>query len=110
MHKWLIENAQKYIYIENQYLTSEKIVDLLIEGLKRKDGPEVVIVVSYGKMPLIEKVSMGALLTDYVQRLVENDPYNRLKIYTLFTGDKNDREYVKIHSKCMLVDLSLIHI
>ena len=104
LHKWLIKNAKKYIYIENQYLTSEKIVELLVDVLKKDEGPEVVIVVSYGKMPLIEKVSMGALLTDYVQILVKNDPHNRLKIYTLFTGDKEEREYVKIHSKCMLVD------
>ncbi len=104
MHKWLIQNAKDYIYIENQYLTSEKIVELLVETLKKEDGPEVVIVVSYGKMPFIEKMSMGALLTNYVNTLVNNDPYERLKIYTLFTGDDKDREYVKIHSKCIIVD------
>ncbi|MBC77697.1 MAG: hypothetical protein CME64_16955 [Halobacteriovoraceae bacterium] len=104
MHKWLIQNAQDYIYIENQYLTSEKIVELLVEVLKKENGPEVVIVVSYGKMPFIEKMSMGALLTDYVNTLLSNDPHNRLKIYTLFTGDDNEREYVKIHSKCIIAD------
>lgn len=110
MHKWLIETARDYIYIENQYLTSERIVDLLIEKLKEPNGPEVIIVVSYGKMPVIEKISMGALLTDCAKRLLENDPYKRLKIYTLKNGEGDAVEYVKIHSKLIITDDKYIKI
>lgn len=104
MHSWLIANAKKYIYIENQYLTSDKIVDALVQRLSEVDGPEVVIVVSYGKMPIIEKVSMGALLTESVKALLKSDPHKRLKVYTLVSSGENVSEYVKVHSKCMLVD------
>lgn len=102
LHKWLILKARKYIYIENQYLTSESIVRLLIKRLSEPEGPEVVLVVSYGKMPVLEKISMGALLTESARKLFDNDPHGRLKIYALFSGKGG--QFVKVHSKCLLVD------
>lgn len=111
LQRWLFENAKRYIFIENQYLTSGRIVDALIQRLAQPLGPEVVIVVSYGHMPILERISMGALLTDCVKKLLHNDPYQRLKIYTLLAPRKRQaslrsegREFVKIHSKCVLVD------
>lgn len=104
LHKWLIQSARNYIYIENQYLTSDEIVDLLVENLKMPNGPEIVILVSYGHMPIIERVAMGSLLTKCVKKLLKNDPYSRLKIYTLRVDNKTPEQFVKVHSKCLLVD------
>lgn len=108
LHKWLIQAAKEYIYIENQYLTSDKIVDLLINRLAERDGPEVVIVVSYGKMPVLEKISMGALLTESAKKLLKSDPWKRLKIYALKSGPNGP--FVKVHSKLVLVDDTYVKI
>lgn len=105
LQRQLIKNAKKYIYIENQYLSHEGMVGLLCEKLASPHGPQVVIVVSYGKMPWLEKISMGSLLNESVKGLMEADRYGRLGLYCLKYRPTNDEDsFVKVHSKCMIID------
>ncbi|RJP14287.1 MAG: hypothetical protein C4520_21450 [Candidatus Abyssobacteria bacterium SURF_5] len=101
--------ARKYIYIENQYLTSTAVGDALAKRLREKDGPEIVIALPYRRIGWREEYTMGLLRGRIVRELQREDEYHRLRIYYphvegLEKGCKN------IHSKLMVADDSLVRI
>ncbi len=61
--------ARRFVYLENQYLTSSAVGDVLAQRLAEREGPEVVLVLPYGCSGWLEEATMGVLRARLLRRL-----------------------------------------
>ncbi len=106
----MIAAAQDYIYIENQYLTSDTIGTALAESLSRASGPEIVIVSGYATVGWLSQYTMDILRCRLSQRLFEADQSNRLRIYYPHLPGADEDMTINVHAKVMVVDDLLLRI
>ncbi len=104
-----IAAARRYIYIENQYFTSEKIVDALATRLQEKEGPEIVLVLPRRCPGWLEESTMGALRYELLKRLRERDLHGRLRVYYPTVPELGE-EHIIVHAKLMVVDDRLVRV
>jgi phosphatidylserine/phosphatidylglycerophosphate/cardiolipin synthase-like enzyme len=99
----LIRKSKKFIYIENQYLTSRSIRKALERSLESPQGPEIVVILPKFPFGWRENVTIAVLQTRVLRKLKEKDNYNRFKAYypQLISRESN---YLYVHSKLILVD------
>jgi len=103
-----IASARRWIYLENQYLSSRAIGDALCASLARRDGPEILIVAPRQCSGWLEEQTMGLLRHRVVQRLLEADRHGRLRIrYPQLPGDPLR---VNVHAKLMIADDELLRV
>jgi phosphatidylserine/phosphatidylglycerophosphate/cardiolipin synthase-like enzyme len=96
-----IAAARRCIYAENQYLTSDTVVDAFARRLREPAGPEIVLVLPRRCPAWLEEWSMGVLRARAVQRLREADRHGRLRLYyPRIPGDG----CLNVHAKLMVVD------
>jgi phosphatidylserine/phosphatidylglycerophosphate/cardiolipin synthase-like enzyme/uncharacterized membrane protein YdjX (TVP38/TMEM64 family) len=99
----VIAAAHRFIYIENQYLTSAAIGAALSRRLAEPDGPDVVIVLPREEHGWLEQSSMGVLRARLLRHLRASDLYGRLRL--LFpTIPALDEHCMNVHAKVMIVD------
>ncbi|HKL26901.1 MAG TPA: VTT domain-containing protein [Desulfuromonadales bacterium] len=108
-YKAAIEQGEKTIYIENQYLTSHVIGQALEKSLKQKQGPEILILQPKKCSGWLEEETMGRLRHRLLSRLNAADHQNRLKVCY---PDRTDLggSVINVHSKIILVDDSLLSV
>jgi phosphatidylserine/phosphatidylglycerophosphate/cardiolipin synthase-like enzyme/uncharacterized membrane protein YdjX (TVP38/TMEM64 family) len=105
LHLDMIAAAERYIYIENQYLSSHRITDALIERLQAKEGPEVVILLTHDTGGWLEEGTLGLLRSRLLEKLTEADVYGRLGAYYPHVADDSGNEsQVYVHAKAMICD------
>ncbi len=100
----LISAAKRYIYIENQYFTSQELGDALAARLMEPNGPEVVVVLRHFVHGLLEAPSMGTLRTVLLRKLRAADRYGRLRAYYPCLPGLPADQCCDLHSKLMIVD------
>jgi len=100
----MIANARRYIYIENQYFTSNALGDALAARLAEPDGPEVVAVLRLSTQGWLEAPTMGTLRTVTLKKLREADRYGRFHAYYPHIPGLREGECCDLHSKLMVVD------
>jgi uncharacterized membrane protein YdjX (TVP38/TMEM64 family) len=98
-----IRSAQKWIYIENQYLTSDRIADALCASLRSQQGPEIVIVGPKRASGWLEQKTMDLLRSRIASRLRDADASNRLRLYHPHVPGL-DESGLNVHAKLMIVD------
>ncbi len=98
-----IAAARRYLYFENQYLTSARIVDALCRRLRSDDGPEIVVVIARKASGWLEENTMGEGRDRSAARLREADLHGRLRILCPMTGGKDDRS-INVHGKVLVAD------
>ncbi|HKA29112.1 MAG TPA: VTT domain-containing protein [Candidatus Binatia bacterium] len=104
-----IAAARRWIYIENQYLTSNAVRDALAERLREPAGPEVVMVLPRACAGWLEESTMGTLRGAFLATLREADRHDRLRVfYPRLTAD--DEVCLTVHAKVMVVDDVLIRV
>jgi phospholipase D1/2 len=103
-----ISSAQRFIYIENQYLSSFAVGRALAASLEKKDGPEIVIVLRVGS-EWLEETTMGAFRARLLARLREADVHDRLRIYYPEVPNLNGK-VVNVHSKVMVADGAFVRV
>jgi phospholipase D1/2 len=109
LYRDALNSARKYIYIENQYLTSKLIVDLVAGRLQEENGPEVLIVLPKKSSGWLEETTMDSLRAHVLEQLQRADRFGRLKIYyPHLPGLGND--CMNLHSKVLIVDNGLLRI
>ncbi|MCO5731708.1 phospholipase D-like domain-containing protein [Rhizobium sp. SSA_523] len=103
--------ARKHIYIESQYLASFSIARTLIDRLKEKDGPEIVILVVRESHGFLEKVMMGNNRNRLIRRLRRHDDHDRLKVLYAVNQDEdgNEKEIV-VHAKLIIIDDRIVRV
>jgi len=104
-----IAAAKKWIYMENQYLTSRAIGDFLASSLRRSRGPEVLIVLPRKCSGWLQESVMGSLRARVLQQLREADKHGRLRVYFPRSSLSGQGE-VMVHAKVMIADDRLVRV
>lgn len=100
-----IREAERVVYVENQYLTAPEIGDALRERLQEENGPEVVIVSSRKSEGWFEHMTMDVLRARLVKKLRDAAGEDRLRVLCPVAGNGGERvEPVVVHSKVLVVD------
>ncbi len=100
----MIASARRYIYIENQYFTSNALGDALAARLAEPDGPEVIAVLRLSTQGWLEAPTMGTLRTVTLKKLRDADRHGRFHAYFPHIPGLPEGECCDLHSKVMIVD------
>jgi len=98
-----IASAQSFIYMENQYLSSHRVVCALANRLKESDGPEVIIVMPEKTGGWLEQHTMDVLRARVLQQLRDADEHDRFRIYYVRLA-KEPHVSLMVHAKVMIID------
>ncbi|MBT8483607.1 MAG: hypothetical protein HKP36_18705 [Myxococcales bacterium] len=98
-----IEAAERFIYIENQYLSCNRVGDALAGRLSEENGPEIVIVAPEETGGWLEQHTMDVLRARLLRRLRAADSHDRLRIYDARLAEE-PHVSLMIHAKIMVVD------
>ncbi len=102
-----IAAARRFLYIENQYLTSNRLGTALAERLAEPAGPEVLIVLPLRKDGWLERTTMDVLRSRLLKGLRAADRYRRLRVcYPHVPG--LDGRWVSVHAKVLVADDELV--
>jgi phosphatidylserine/phosphatidylglycerophosphate/cardiolipin synthase-like enzyme/uncharacterized membrane protein YdjX (TVP38/TMEM64 family) len=99
-----IASARRFIYIENQYLTSAAIGAALARRLAEPDGPEIVAVLPREEHGWLEQSSMGVMRARLVRHLRASDHHDRLRLYFPTIPALDGETCMNVHAKVMIVD------
>jgi phospholipase D1/2 len=100
----MIAAARDYIYIENQYFTSEVIGAALKQSLARPEGPHIIVVTRLLSHGWLEEVTMSTLRTQLVRDLRAADRHGRFHCYYPDVNGLGEGTCLDLHSKVMIVD------
>ncbi|MDX2166631.1 MAG: phospholipase D-like domain-containing protein [Deltaproteobacteria bacterium] len=104
-----IAAARRWLYFENQYLTSDAIGAALIRRLAEPDGPEVVILQPRQCQGWVEQTAMGVLRARLMRRLRAADRFDRLRVYYPDVAGLGEQR-LTVHAKLLVVDDRLLRI
>ena len=105
LHVRSIVRAEHSIYLENQYVTSPVIADLLAKRLGQPEGPEVVIVTTQHSPSWFDQNTMDRARNQFVARLMAADRFGRFRAYTPLT---KGGQCVIVHCKVSIIDNRLV--
>jgi phospholipase D1/2 len=100
----MIASARRYVYIENQYFTSEKVGAALEKRLGDPDGPEIVLVTRLLSHGWLEEMTMHVLRTRLVRSLRAADRHGKFHAYFPHVEGLCEGTCLDLHSKVMIVD------
>lgn len=103
----MINQAERLIYLENQYFTSPVIAAAIARRLTEPDGPEVVLI-STGESPSwFDHATMDGARSEVLHSLEKADVFGRLSAWHPKTaGGAN----IIVHSKVTIIDDRLIRV
>lgn len=102
--------AERWLYVETQYLTARSVLAALLDSLEAPEGPEIAIVTTQFSAGVMEHLVMGRNRDRLARRLRRADHANRFRLYyPVVPGRAEDRQ-VKVHSKVMIADDRLLRI
>jgi phosphatidylserine/phosphatidylglycerophosphate/cardiolipin synthase-like enzyme/uncharacterized membrane protein YdjX (TVP38/TMEM64 family) len=104
-----IQAAKALIYIENQYLSSQSIMQALIKSLQQSDGPEIVIVLPKKTGGWLEQNTMDVLRARISKQIRAADEHHRLRICYPHQ-DSLGEEYISVHSKTTIIDDTFLRV
>ncbi len=105
----MIESAERFVFMENQYLTSGAIRDALSRSLSRRRGPEVVIILPRDTGGWLEQHTMDVLRVRVLKDLHGADRHGRLRVYHPSIPDL-ETGCLMVHAKLTIVDDRLLRI
>ena len=103
-----IRAARRYIYLENQYLSSMAVGAAIAARLEEEDGPEIIMVLPKKTAAWLEMFSMAVLRARLLKRLRQADRFGRLHIY--YPSVPGDHTEVRVHAKLCIVDDRLLRV
>lgn len=109
LYRDAIQRASRFIFIENQFLTSSIIGDALASRLTEPSGPEILIVLRLDGGDWLEKLSMDVLRDRLLRHLRESDRHGRLGVYYPHQEGLGET-CLGLHSKVAVVDDELARV
>lgn len=103
----MIAAAERFVYIENQYLTSAKIAAAIAERMKGENPPEFAIIMPRTADGWLEQKAMDAARVQLARAIGKVDVGNRFRIYVPVTTGGTD---IYVHAKLMIVDDRILRI
>lgn len=105
LHLRIIGKAERYLYMENQYLSSHRIASALCDRLREEDGPEIVLVLPPNFGGWKEENTMGVLRDRLLGLIRDADEHGRLRaLYPKVPGKDGVKVQVYVHAKLMIAD------
>lgn len=98
-----IAAAQKSIYLENQYFTSDVVGEALAERLRESNGPEVIAVLPEKTTGWLSQITMDVLRERLLRRLFAADRFGRLRAYCPRVPGLGT-QCINVHAKVLIVD------
>lgn len=98
-----IERARETIYIENQYFSSTRIAQAMLDRLDHPDCPEIALVVPQEPKGWLEHTAMATRQRCLLARLRQADRHGRFQVYRPVVGEAGEVP-VKVHAKVMVID------
>jgi phosphatidylserine/phosphatidylglycerophosphate/cardiolipin synthase-like enzyme/uncharacterized membrane protein YdjX (TVP38/TMEM64 family) len=105
-----IERARELVYIENQYLTVDRIAKALRRRLEAQRSLEVFIVSPKSPHGWLEAETMGVGRARFMRELRADDLADRVRFVYPWTADESGEVPVMVHAKLLIVDDRLLHI
>jgi phospholipase D1/2 len=96
-----IQQAQRFVYAENQFFASRSIAEAICKRLAEPDGPEFVIVNPRIVDGWVEEEVMSPARARLLQHVAKADRFGRFRLYTPVTRGGED---IYVHSKITIVD------
>jgi phospholipase D1/2 len=103
-----IASAQRFIYIENQFLTSFSVGRAIAASLEKEAGPEIVIVLREHS-EWLEETTMGLLQARLLAGLRKADGHGRFRVYYPEVPELG-KQVLNVHSKVMIADGSFVRV
>lgn len=100
----MIEKAEHFIYMENQYFTHIEIARALNKRLHEKPELRVLMVSCKDPQGFMERKTMYYGRVQFKDALTENGVADRIVLAYPISQEKNKKSQVRIHSKVMIVD------
>jgi phosphatidylserine/phosphatidylglycerophosphate/cardiolipin synthase-like enzyme len=107
LHLAAIREAERCIYMENQYFTSPLIAGALAARLAEPDGPEVVLIGTEHSPSYFDQLTMDGTRVKFIERLKRADRYGRFQAYSPVT---TLGRIIIVHAKLTIVDDRLLRI
>lgn len=106
---WLdmIAVAKRFIYIENQYLTSGKIAAAIAERMAEADPPEIIVVMPRTADGWLEQRAMDGARVRLARAIGKVDCHKRFRIYVPLTNGGAD---IYVHAKVAIVDDAILRV
>lgn len=99
----MIEAAERWIYLENQFFTCNAVGEALERRLREPGGPEVIVVLRLKTEGWLDESVMDVLRGRLLKRLRDADAEGRLRVYYPDREGLDD-EYINVHAKVAVVD------
>lgn len=106
LHIAAIAAAQRYIYIENQYLTAGRLGEAIADSLRNQDGPEIVVVLPQESWDWLEQASMDVRRAALIEQLRQADAHDRFRVYCPLSSGVS----IHVHAKVMIFDDRFVRI
>jgi phosphatidylserine/phosphatidylglycerophosphate/cardiolipin synthase-like enzyme len=103
----MIAAAERFVYIENQYLTSATIASAIARRLAEPDPPEFLLVMPRTADGWLEQKAMDATRLMLVKAIGRADHRGRFKVYVPVTSKGAD---IYVHAKVAIVDDRLLRV
>ncbi len=111
LHLRIIEKVERYVYMENQYLSSHRIATALCDRLREEDGPEIVIVLTPNFGGWMEEGTMGVIRDRLLGLIRDADEHGRLRLlYPKVPGKDGEEVQVYVHAKLIIADGRVVKI
>lgn len=105
-----IDRAQRFIYIENQFLTADTVADQLARRLNENTELEVLLVAPEDHESWLEAQSMKAGRVRFMRRLHEAGVSERVRLVHPAVAAGDGERPVMVHAKLMIVDDLLLRL
>lgn len=99
-----IAEAERFVYIENQYLTSDAIREVLVARMRQRPELEVMAVVPGDHAGWLEKNAMQAGRARFMARFHRQGLAGRIRLFAPEVERDGKTAPVKVHAKVMVVD------
>lgn len=99
-----IAEAERFVYIENQYLTADAIAEVLVARMRQRPELEVMAVVPGDHAGWLEKNAMQAGRARFMARFHRHGLADRMRLYAPEVEKDGRTAPVKVHAKVMVVD------
>ena len=96
--------ARRWIYAENQYLTSNAVVRALAARLTEADGPEITVMLPEAETGWKERASMGLLRARALGFLRAKDLHGRLRLVSPRVSSGAEARAINVHAKVLVID------
>ena len=107
LHLAAIRDAQRCIYMENQYFTSPLIAAALAARLAEPDGPEVVLIGTEHSPSYFDQMTMDRTRVRFIEKLKRADKHGRFQAYSPVT---TLGRIIIVHAKLTIIDDRLLRI